>query len=109
MSVQMLAHRPPVDLELVAQLVDGRAGLVPSDELLDLLAVDLPGRARQPASPSFTERLGLVGQPTEQQLQLADLVLCVVVGSPKLHPLLPAVSFRLCDLRSSRVRCWVTI
>lgn len=36
-------HRPPVNPELFAELVDRRASLVPRDEFLDLLALKLSG------------------------------------------------------------------
>ena len=41
--LQDLTHRPPVDVEPVAELVDGGTCRVARDELLDLLAVELPG------------------------------------------------------------------
>lgn len=40
--MQDLAHRPPVNPELVAELVDSRTSLVTGDEFLDLLALKLP-------------------------------------------------------------------
>ena len=51
-------HRPPVDPELAAKLVDGRAGHVARNELLNLLALELPGRAWQPtlAEPNEVAR-----------------------------------------------------
>ncbi len=55
--MQDLAHRPPVDAKLFAELVDSCAGRVPRDEVLDLLTVELPGRARYPASSSRTARI----------------------------------------------------
>jgi hypothetical protein len=60
-------------------------GLVSRDQFLNLLAVQLPGGARHPASPGRTKWPRRLGKPPEQRLQLADLVLCVVVGPRYLH------------------------
>ncbi|ALG12260.1 hypothetical protein AOZ06_40200 [Kibdelosporangium phytohabitans] len=42
MVMEGLAHCPPVDPELLTELVHGRTGPVASDEPLDLLLVELP-------------------------------------------------------------------
>jgi len=62
-------HRSPVNLELLAQLVDSRACRVARDELLDLLAVELSGGARHSATSSGTQRLGRVGQPPDRKTE----------------------------------------
>ena len=79
------ADRPPFDAELVAQFVHRCSGLVPGDELLDLVGVEL---SRPPWFGSVCgrrSRCGGVGQLPEQGLQRFYLRVCVVVSSPKVH------------------------
>jgi hypothetical protein len=68
-SVEDVADRPPFDAEPIAQLIDRRPGLVPGDEFLDLVGVELAcpswfGSVDRPWS-----RCSGVGQLPEQCLQ----------------------------------------
>ena len=74
-----------VDSEQVAQFVHRCSGLVPGDEFLDLVGVEL---ARPPwfgAVCGWRSRFSRVWQLPEQCLQGVYLGFCVVVSSPKVH------------------------
>lgn len=85
-----------VDSESIAQLVHGGASSVRLDELLGLLVVELAGSADAAPLRRRSGRCGRVRQLPEQRFQRPDLVLCVVVSSPKVHPTEASVPVWVC-------------
>lgn len=85
-AVQDVADRPAVDAELSTELVDGPAGLIGGDELLDLVGLELLRCGGYGWFRLLLERRGRIGQLLDQGFQLADLLLRVVVTSPQGPP-----------------------
>lgn len=76
---------PTFDAEPVAQLVHRCSGLVPSDEFLDVVGVELACPSGLRSVGGRWSRCGSVRQIPKQGLQGFYLVLCVVISSPKVH------------------------
>jgi hypothetical protein len=84
-SFENVADRPPFDAEPGTQLVHGCSGLVPGDEFLDLVGIELTCPPWFGSLCGWWSRFGGVGQLPEQCLQGFYLGFCVVVSSPKVH------------------------
>lgn len=85
MPFQDDAHRSPIDVELVTELIDRRSALVALDQFLNLPRIQ-PASGAWPTSRRPLQR-GRSGpwQPLQQRPQCPDLHRFVVVGSPDLH------------------------
>jgi len=88
MPMEDAADRPPFDAEPITELIYRRAGLIAGDQLLDQLVGELPST---PGPVSLGRRrfeCVKAGELLAELFQGPDLVLQVVIGSPRVHRLL---------------------
>jgi hypothetical protein len=94
-SVEDVADGSPFDPELNAQFVDCRAGLVAGDQLLDLIAAELPATAGTVPLGRRWEGRVEAGELLTELFQGFDLVFRVIISFPNLHfRVLTAVDLR---------------